>query len=202
MRGIVDSRDQGLQPLAARGKRQVPQVFVALGQDIVDAQMHREVGDQFRRHRLAVQALLKHVETLDATVSHNQQFAVDRPLERQRLDKIGKRPRHILARTGIDAPDRSPVARAAGNGLQADAVPFPFADEIRGVEFRKVFVFQRMRQHGRTERRGVVRFGLGTARFRPGEQFLVGSLKAVPDQLDLVRLKPAELRDRGLGEAG
>ena len=104
-------RDERLEPFAALGEGQVAQVLVALGQDVVDAQMHRKIGDQFRRHGLPVEALLEHVEALHAPVPDDQQFAVDGALESQRLDEVRESARHVLAGPRIDAPHGSPVAR-------------------------------------------------------------------------------------------
>ena len=197
---IVEARDERLQAPAPLGKGQGAQVLVALGQDVVDAQMRRKIGDQLRGHGLPVQALLQHVEALHPSVAHDQQLAVDGALEIQRLDEIGKGAGDILAGAGIDPPHRAPVAAVAGDGLEADAVPFPLGQEFGGVELREILVLQRMREHGRAKRRRIAGFGLRPAPLDPGEQVLVGRLQPMPDQLDLVGLEPAELGDGGLGE--
>ena len=59
-------------------ERQVAQIVVAVGEQIVGAQVRGEFGEQLRRHRFAIEALLQHVERLHAAVAHDQQFAVDR----------------------------------------------------------------------------------------------------------------------------
>ena len=88
----------------------------------------------------------------------------------------------------------------AGDGLHADAVPFPFGHEIGGIERGEIAVLDRMRQHRRPERRRIALAGLSRAAFEPGEQLDVGRREPGPEQLDLVRLLVAERGGRGLGE--
>ena len=66
------------QPRAPLGERQLAQVLAAFDQQIVGAQMRGKFRQQLRRHGLAVEPLLQHVERLHAAVAHDQQLAVDR----------------------------------------------------------------------------------------------------------------------------
>ena len=110
---IVEAGDEGLQAPAPLGEGQGAQVLLALGQDVVDAQMRRKLRDELRRHGLPVQALLEHVEALHPAVAHDQQLAVDGALEIERLDEIREGAGDVLAGAGIDPPHRPPVAALA-----------------------------------------------------------------------------------------
>ena len=92
MRGSSSFCDERLEPRAALRERQLAQVFVAVDQQIVGAQMRRKFHQQLRRDGLAVEPLLQHVEGLHAAVAQDQQFAVDRAGQMQRVDQIGKAP--------------------------------------------------------------------------------------------------------------
>ena len=87
---------------------------------------------------------------------------------------------------------------AAGDRLHADAVPFPFRDEVRGIEIGEIRILDRMRQHHRAERRGIAIDRLFAAAFQPGEQIEIGRRQPRPDQFDVVRVLVAERGGRGL----
>ena len=72
------------------GERQFAQIVVAVDQQIVGAQMRRKFREQLGADGLAIEPLLQHVEALHPAVAHDQQFAVDRRREPQRVDQIGK----------------------------------------------------------------------------------------------------------------
>ena len=188
MRGSSRLADEGFEPRAALGEGQVAQVFVALGEEVVDAQMGREIGDQLRRHGLAVEALLKDVEALHAAVAHDQQFAVDaRPRSRApRRDRgrRARRPRRCANRCA--ATERPSPARPA-TACRRMPSHFHSAKKSAGVELFEILLLDRMRQHRRPERRRVAGFGLRPAPSTQANSVLVGRLEAVPDQLDLVR---------------
>ncbi len=118
-------------------ERKIAQVGVAFDQQVVGAQMRGKLGEQFWRHGLAVQALLQHVERLHAALAQDQQLAVDRAVEVQRIGQIGKRGGNVLAGARIEPRDAL-VVRNAGDRLHANAVPFPFGGEVRRVERGKV----------------------------------------------------------------
>ncbi len=59
---------QRFEPRAALGERLFAQVLSAVDQQIVGAQMRREVGEQLGVHGLPVEPLLQHVEALHAAI--------------------------------------------------------------------------------------------------------------------------------------
>ena len=89
---------------------------------------------------------------------------------------------------------------AAADRLHANAVPFPFRDEIGGIEIGEIRILDRMRQHHRAERRGIAIDRLVAAAFQPGEQIEIGRRKPRPHQFDLVRVLVAERGRGGLGQ--
>ena len=161
--------------------------------------MRRKLGGELRRDRFAVEPLLQHVEGLHAAVAHDQQFAVDRALEAQRVEQIGEALGDVLAGARIKPALAGAVMRAGGR-LDADAVPFPLGDEVRRIERGKIGFLDRMRQHRRAERRRIAARRLLGAAFEPGEQLRVGRREAGPEQLDLLHVLVAERGGRGLGE--
>ena len=52
-----------------------------------------------------------------------------RGVEVERVEEVGKGARDVVAGAGIEA-----AAVALGDGLDADAVPFPFGGVVGGVE--------------------------------------------------------------------
>ena len=89
---------------------------------------------------------------------------------------------------------------AAADGLDANAIPFPFRAESRRVEMPKSSVLDRMRQHHRPKWRGIEIDWLFGAAFQPGEQIEIGRREPGPHQLDVVRVLFAEFRRGGLGQ--
>src|SRR4029079_17658369 len=98
------------------------------------AQMDRKVLHQFRRDDLSVQPLLQHVERLHASLTQYQQLAVDGAGKMQRWHEVGKAPGDVLAGARIEPRLQMAALVAARNRLHADAVPFPFRDEIARTE--------------------------------------------------------------------
>ena len=82
---IVQPRDEFFQQLAALGERALAQILLALGKQIISAQMRWKFRQQFRVDGFAVEPLLQDVERLHASVTHDQKLAVDRTFELQRL---------------------------------------------------------------------------------------------------------------------
>ena len=157
---IVEARDQRFEPRAALRERPLAQVLLALDQEIVGAQMRGEFGEQLRRHGLAVEPLLQHVERLHAAVAQDQQLAVDRAVEPQRLGQIGKAFGDVLAGARIEPRRKMPVGARRRHRLHADAVPLPFRREVGGIERGEIRLLDRMRQHHRAERRRIAAAGL------------------------------------------
>ena len=198
MRGTVEARDQRLEAAAALGERQRAHILLALGEKIVDAQMRRIVGEELWSDALPVEALLQHVEALHAALAQDQELAVERALEVERLDEVREGAGHVLAGARIDAAGEPPVRAPAAGRLEADAVPFPLGHEVGGIELGEVLLLERVREHRRPERRRVARFRPRRPALDPGEQLTVRRLEPMPDMLDLVRRDVAEARDRGL----
>ena len=94
------------------------------------------------------------------------------------------------------------VAGRAGDGLQADAVPFPLGHELGRVELFEVLLLEGVGEHGGTVGSRIARLRPGRAALDPGEQLFVGRSEPVPDVLDLVGRDVAEARHGGLGEPG
>ena len=162
--------------------------------------MDRIFLDQFRRHHFAVQALLQHVEGLHAAFAQHQQFAVDGAGKAQRGQQIGKALCNVFAAARIKPRLQLAIRVTAADRLHPDAVPFPFGDEIGGVEIGEIGILDRMRQHDRAERRGIEIDGLLGAALQPREQVEIGRLKTRPHQFDIVRILVAERRRGGLGQ--
>lgn len=126
---------------------------------------------------LAVQPLLQvrergHGAGLGAP---HQELAVDRPLEGQRFDEIGKGVRDVIAGTGIKA-----AVPSLGHGLHTDSIPFPL-DGVGGrFEPLQIRGLERMRQHDRTKGCGG---GGGRSRSparEPGEKVGIRRTQPVP----------------------
>jgi hypothetical protein len=176
----------------------LPQVLIALDQEIVSAQMRRIVPHELGGDGFAVEPLLQNIEALDASVPHHQKLAVDCSANPQRLQQVGKAPRNVLAGAGVKTRDASAVRIEGRHRLHPNPVPFPFGDEICRIESAHVRVLQRMGEHRRAEWRRIVARGLAGAPLEPGEQVEIGRAQAGPHQLDLRRLLVAERRRRGL----
>ena len=162
--------------------------------------MDRIFLDQFRRDHFAVQALLQHVEGLHPAVAQHQQFAVDRAGQMQRRQQVRKALGDVFAGARIEPRQHVAALVAAADRLHANAVPFPFRDEIGGVEIGKIRILDRMRQHHRAERRRIEIDRLFGAAFQPREQIEIGRGEPGPHQFDLVRILVAERGGGGLGQ--
>ena len=162
--------------------------------------MRGKLGHELICDTFAIEPLLQHVERLHAMLAHDQELAVNRARQPQRIEKIGKALGNVLAGARIEPRDRSAVM-ARGHGLHANAVPFPLGHEFGGVEPGKVRLVERMRQHHRPERRRIAAFRLFRAAFEPGEQLDIGRRQAGPKQLDILRVGGTERGDRRLGES-
>ena len=118
--------------------------------------MGGEFGQHLRRHRLAVQPLLQHVEGLHAALAHDQQFAVERAVEVDApSSEVGEGcarcPRRCANRAAPRLPSpsaRRPPARGCRPiSIRRQSRPASSACKVRGLE--------RVRQHRRAERRRV-----------------------------------------------
>ena len=103
---------------------------------------------------LAVEPLLEIVEGRNLALAHHQQLAVEHDALGQRLDHIGKGARDIVA-----GARKEPLLAAVMRSLHADAVPFPFGDEVLRRDRLKLLVLDLMRQHQRPEGRPRAYFG-------------------------------------------
>src|SRR6185369_1145916 len=83
---LIELADQPFQPRAALRERQLAQVLAILGEQVVGAQMRGEFLQQLRIHGFAVEPLLQHVERLYASIAQDQQLAVDRTVEFERVN--------------------------------------------------------------------------------------------------------------------
>ena len=125
-------------------------------------------------------------------------------------DERGQMQARLYSRTGEDItgsfPDlvpslHLPVFVAAGDGLHANAVPFPFRDEVGGIEIGEIRILNRVRQHHRAERRGIAVDRFFAAALQPGEQVEIGRRQPRPDQFDLVRVLVAKRGSCGFRQA-
>ena len=69
--GIIEPFNESLKPRAAFGEGQFAQIVPVVAEQIIGAQVDREILDQLRRDHFAVEALLQHVEALHPTVAHH-----------------------------------------------------------------------------------------------------------------------------------
>ena len=198
--GIVELCDESFELCAALGEGQFAKIIVSVAEQIVGAQMDRKILHQLRRDDLAVQTLLKNVEGLHPAVAQHQQLTVDRARQMQRRQQVRKAFGDVLAGARIEPRDHFAMLVTAAHRLNTDAVPFPFGDEIGGVEIGKIGVLDGMRQHHRPERRRIEIDRLVGAALQPREQIEVGRRKAWPHQFDIVGILVAERGRRGLGE--
>ena len=136
---------------------------------------------------------------MHAAVAQDQQLAVDRAVEGERLREIGKRGGDLFTGARVESRDTLALSLARDR-LHADTVPFPFGGEVRWIERGKILRFDRMAEHHRVKRRRIDADRFFGAAFHPGEQLRVGRRETGPDQLDLVRDFVAERRDRGFRE--
>ena len=162
--------------------------------------MRWKFGQQFWRYGLAVEPLLQHVERLHAAVAHDQQLAVDRAVEPQRIGEIGKASRNIFAGARIEPRDTRAVGLRGGDRLHADAVPFPFGANSAGSSAAKSVSSIACDSITGRNGAGSPVDRLAGAALDPCEQVEIGRREAGPDQLDLVGLFVAERRDSGLGK--
>ena len=112
--------------------------------------------------------------------------------------EVGKALGDVLAGARIEPRLHVAAFVAARDRLHADAVPFPFGDEVGGIEVGEIRILDRMRQHHRAERRGIAIDRLVAAALQPGEQVEIGRRQPRPDQFDLVRVLVAERGGGGL----
>ena len=162
--------------------------------------MGGKLGEELRGDRLAIEPLLQHAERLHLALAHDQQFAVERAVEGERVDEIGKGVRNVFAGARIEARDAPSVGARSGDRLDADAVPFPFRDIVRRVELGEVARLDRMREHGRAERGGIGDERFFRPAFDPGEEIEIRRRERRPENLDLVGVLAAERRHRGFRE--
>ena len=146
---VVELLDEFLEVRAALDERQFAQIVLIVAEQIVGAQMDRKILDQFRRNDFSVQPLLQHVEGLHAALAQHQQLAVDGAGQMQRRHEVGKAFGDVLAGARIKPRLHVAALVAARDRLHANAVPFPFRDEVRRIETGEIRILDRMRQHDR-----------------------------------------------------
>jgi hypothetical protein len=191
---------QRFQPHAPFKEGQGAQIVTAKAQHIIDAQMCRVAGEQLFRDRLAVEPLLQRVEGLHPPIDQHQQFAVERGIIGQGLDKIGEGAGDVLAGARIKPPgDRAILAGARGR-LNADAIPFPFGAKLRRIELLEITILDRVRQHGRRKGSRVVVFRPLACALRPGKERGIGRFQTVPNLFNIVGLQIAEARNGSFGK--
>jgi hypothetical protein len=163
--GRGEGADERLQPRAPLGEAQGADVLAVLGQQVIGADAGGMGRDQLGVDALAVQPLLQVGERRRAAVPHHQQFAVQRAIEVQRRQHVGKGARNVVAGAGVKS-----AKAALADRLDADAVPLPFGGVVGGVQPGQVHhLVDRLSQHHRPETalgRGVRPLG---ALFQPGE---------------------------------
>ena len=118
----------------------------------------------------------------------------------QRRHQIRKAFGDVLAGARIEPRLDVAALVATGDSLHADAVPFPFRDEVGGIEVCEIRILDRMRQHHRAERCRIAIDWLFAASFQPGEQIEIGRREARPHQLDIMRILVAEGCCGGFGQ--
>ena len=153
-RGSSSRATNCFEPRAARGERKLAQILLAVGEQIVGAQMRGKLGHEFGRDGFAIEPLLQHVERLHAALAHDQKLAVDRARQAQRIEKIGKALGNILAGARIEPRDRPAVCRAATACTRMPS-HFHSAMNSAGSSAGEVRLVERMRQHRRPERRRI-----------------------------------------------
>ena len=190
------------RPSLGEGRR--ADVLAAIEQQIIDAQQRRKFAQHFGGGRLAVEALLQIGEGPDGVAIAHKQFAIKDDIGegrgQQRLDHVGKGAAHVLASARVKPRDARPIGARDNRRLHAHAIPFPFGDIIARVECRDVVGRQRVGEHGRAKRRGVVADGPGATALGPCEQVDIGRRETVPDFLDRLDANVAQRGDRRLGE--
>ena len=131
MREVFEPRDQRFQPRAPFGERQLAQVLAVLDQQIIGAQMRGKFRQQLRVDGLAVEPLLQHVERLHAAVAQDQQFAVDRAIEMQRIDQDRETRRKYPRRCANRAARRA--CRRASPATACTRMPSHFHSAVKSA---------------------------------------------------------------------
>src|SRR4029077_10542631 len=122
---LMQTRDERFQPCPAFREGTLAQVFLAVYQEVVGAEMGGKFSQQLGVDALAIEPLLQDVETLHPAVAHDQQLAIDRSRQSQGFNQLREAPRYVLPSAGIEARYDLAVLVNAGHGLDANAVPFP-----------------------------------------------------------------------------
>jgi hypothetical protein len=185
-----------LQAGAAGVEGERAEVFRAVEEEVVEADGGGVVGQELGADGLAVEALLEVGEGGDGAVADDEELAVEDGFELHGGEDFGEGGGDVFGAAGVEA-----AAARGGDELDADAVPFPFGAQDRGVEAGEVFGFEGVGEHGGAEDGGgggVRPFGVA---LEPGEEGEVGGGEAVPDLFDVVRLGAA-FGKLGEGEAG
>ncbi len=127
----------------------------------------------------------------------DEEFAVDGGVEVEGGEEVGEGVRDVVAGAGVEA-----ALVAFGDGLDADAVPFPFGGEVGGVQAGEVVLLDRVGEHDRAEGGEGGADGLRAGAGEPGEEGDVRGGEAVPEFLDLGDVLVAEGGEGLFGEAG
>ena len=145
---------------------------------------------------LAVEPLLEVGEGRDAArLGADEQLAVDRGVEVERFDEVGEGAGDVVAGAGVEPP-----LVALGDGLDADAVPFPFGGVVGGVERPRSPSSTAWESITGRNGAAAALTGFGASPVEPGEERHVGRRQAVPQLLDLGDVLAAEVGERLLGE--
>ncbi len=141
----VELFDQFFKPLTAVLERQCAHVLPAIEQDIVDPKKRGMLLQHLGSQPLAVETLLQVRERADLDAgrigqrARDQQLAVHRAFERQRIHKVGKRTGDIVAGARI-----KPFDALIDRRLNPDTVPFPFAGEVSRIELGEIGILDRV----------------------------------------------------------
>ena len=155
MRGSSSRATKCFEPRAARGERKLAQVLVAVGEQIVGAQMRGKLG-----HELGVTVLrlsrccstLKIAHGRSRMISSSPSIA---PGSRSASSEIGKALGNVLAGARIEPRDASAPSCRAATACTRMPSHFHSAMNSAGSSAGEVRLVERMRQHRRAERRRI-----------------------------------------------
>src|SRR3546814_5067292 len=108
-----EARDEGFELAPPLGPRQAAQVLPVDGEQIIDADEGRIVGEHPFRHRLAPEPLLERVEAGGAArrpalrLAANKQFAVDHRILIEGGEQFGKGAADLLAAAAVRSEEHT-----------------------------------------------------------------------------------------------
>ena len=179
-------------------KRRAPKIVRAVQQQVISADAGGEFAHQIGTGRFAVQPLLQVAEAFDMALFQHQQFAVQHAFEIERFQHIGEAFADIVAGAAVKA-----ALACFMDGLDADAVPFPFGGVVWGFVFLEIAGrIQRLGQHHGTKATRRISAGFFAPARQPLEQIFIRRRLAVPQLFDIGQFHVTQLRQCLLGEAG